>query len=458
MSLYGAMNVGISGVRAQDNKINIISDNIANVSTVGYKSTSTAFEALIVYDRDVAVYSPGGVLSSGKSNNGLSGAITRTGSSTDMAISGNGFFAVKDGPAASDIFYTRAGSFQEDENGNLVNTAGYFLQGWVLDAHGNLPTALSTDEVAAGTAISSLVTVNPNSQSIHSLPTTSIAPEAVLTASQAPYAGTPAYDPAEVTQNMSSGAIEPHYTIPVDVIDEQGGVHTVLMRFLKTAPNTWAVEVHPQTASEITSANPQLASGTLTFNGDGTLATISPGLSAPVTIPWSATGTAPNTISFNWGTAGPIFGTPNATVIGRTDGISQTDSLYSTNKITKDGIIGGILNNVSVTSDGYIVGNYSNGSSRRLYKVPIATFVDSNQLETLNANVFRPSINSSTPVFWQAGTDDVGNIAPSSLESSNADVSGQLTDLIVAQRSYQINTQTITTTDAMMQTLTQMLG
>jgi len=154
MSIFGSLFTAVSGLSAQSDAIGMISNNIANVSTVGYKRIDTAFSSLVTTNSATVSYSPGSVISAQTPTINQQGILQQSASPTDIAISGNGFYVVKSSttdPLAAP-FYTRAGSFSENANGDLVNTGGYFLYGWPLGANASLPASQSN--------ISSLVPVN----------------------------------------------------------------------------------------------------------------------------------------------------------------------------------------------------------------------------------------------------------------------------------------------------------
>ncbi len=135
MSIFGAMQSGISGLAAQSNAMGAISDNITNINTVGYKNTNVAFQTLVTKQVSSNYYSPGGVQPVSKQSINAQGLLSSTSSSTDIAISGNGYFVVNQAanPGEGDLWaYTRAGSFDVDQNGYLKNTGGFYAQGWSL--------------------------------------------------------------------------------------------------------------------------------------------------------------------------------------------------------------------------------------------------------------------------------------------------------------------------------------
>lgn len=265
----------------------------------------------------------------------------------------------------------------------------------------------------------------------------------------------PQYDASgAVGQNMASGDIVAQFSRNVRVYDALGTGHDLRMSFIKIASNRWAVEVHVVPSTEIngTLVDGQVATGTIEFNGDGSLRSVSAGLISNVTINWT-NGSAASEISFGFGTAGQPFGTAGATTIGLTDGLSQFDSSYNLNFINQNGAPVGELVGISFDEDGFVIASYSNGETQRIYKLAIADFNNPNGMRNISGNVFAQTQNSGEVNLREAGRNGVGNVAPSSLESSNVDLSEQLTDMIVAQRAYQANTRVITTTDRLLEEL-----
>ncbi len=456
MGIFGAMNIGITGIQAQSARIGATSQNIANLDTDGYKLVRAEFVNLIG-SRIAGSVDTGGVRDVEMQINSLQGEVIISPVNTDIAIDGNGFFAVRQSASTTDaLLYTRAGSFRPDADGNLRNGAGFYLQGWPLDTQGELATELQGADIDSGTAISALRTVNAQQFDQIPVPTGAMALHMNLDAAQDVYAGAPVYDATDPAANMTLGGVQPHFRHPLTVVDSTGVAHTVHAGFLKTGVNSWAVELYAATPADTASGAAQVASGTLTFNGDGTLASVSPAL-AQVGIAWS-NGADASSIAMNWGTAGPIFGTPGATVVGRSDGVTQFDSGFTIGATIQDGLEIGRLESITVSAEGYLVSNYDNGGTRRLYMIPLVKFVDPNQLDAQTGTVFQTSLQASEPDFLRPGEGGSGTLRGNSLERSNADESTELTHLIVAQRSYQFNSQLISRTDGMMETLTQMVA
>lgn len=268
----------------------------------------------------------------------------------------------------------------------------------------------------------------------------------------------PAYDPGDSAKNMASGSIAPQFSRPVTVYDALGTPHSLNIAFLKTRTNSWAVEVYAQPAADVNTALPngQIANGTVEFNGDGSLRLVSNSLTGSKTINWT-NGSSTTGITLNWGTQGSPFGTPNATDIGLTDGLSQFDSAYNVNFVNQNGAPVGQLTGISIDANGFISASYNNGETARLYKIPLASFTDPNNLDSVSGNAFAQSNGSGNVNLKEAGSSGVGTLSAGALELSNVELAGQLTDMIVAQRAYQANTKIIQTADSLLNALDQLI-
>jgi flagellar hook protein FlgE len=431
MSLYGALFTGVAGLNANSRALSVTSTNIANVNTVGFKASKTEFETLIATSSSAEEFSTGGVKGEAFIQVSQQGDLQTTSSSTDLALSGNGFFTVTErnlaNPATSELLYTRAGSFAKDSHGHLVNAAGYYLQGWLLDANGEVPTN------AADVTVVNLSNVTGTAE-----PTTTAALRANFRSTQTAASG-------YVAGNMNSGAVQPHFETSFEIYDEQGGAQPLRFSVLKTGANTWAYEViYDGAVANIGGAasNP-VATGTITFNTDGTVAT--PAAAVNVTLPWAAvSGLAPQTVAVN-------FGTP-----GAADGVTQFDTASTLYSTVVNGALFGGLSGVRVDSDGYVIALFDNGVEKRIYKVPIATFTNPNGLIPLNGNAYRRSVESGDAALKEAKNGGAGTVASSALEQSTVDLGKEFSDMIVIQRAYSAASKIIMTADEMLEELTRL--
>jgi len=573
MTLNSIMNVGVSGLLAQSNKINTISNNIANVNTVGFKGFRSDFANIVQSSANNIYESFGGANTGNQQLNSKQGEFSPTNKTTDIAINGDGFFVVTADKTSNDIQYTRAGAFLPDKNGDLRNSSGFYLHGWALDSTGNLPAALQSNSYGSGEAISNLKLVNISAVDSISVPTSAISIRANLNSNSSVYnpvgnisftnnptagdtitingvtwtfvasgatgnqtnidtnlgrtltqlakdinassnpALTPAkyanigdtqlgitydtlkggaastftiassssnavasqlliYNPALPASNMTSGAINSSFNRSTDIIDNNGVSHKININFLKTGidsvnkTSTWAVELSSSPTTDSTRLSGQIAAGNMVFNGDGSLSSISQSLTDPISFAWTSTGTTPtgattpttnNTVSFNWGTAGAAFGTPNATTIGKTDGMRQLSEISKVDELTQDGHGAGSLKNIEISDSGVVTANYNNGAKQSLFVVPLAKFVNPDGLNNISGTAYKNSATSGFINIFAAGKEGAGKIVSGSLENSTVDLSTQYTDIIVAQRAYQASSKTISTSDDMLKTITDML-
>lgn len=261
----------------------------------------------------------------------------------------------------------------------------------------------------------------------------------------------PAYSASDATKNMAAGAITPQFSRSIRVFDSLGTGHDLSVAFIKTAINTWAVEVFAIDPTEVTATNGLLASGTIIFNGDGSLQTVSSGLSNDISVSWATSGAEDSTFTINWGTAG-------ATGVGKSDGLSQFNSNYKVSFANQNGAPVGELTGVSIDADGFVTAAYSNGETQRLFKIPLADFSNPDELQGVSGNVFSQTTGSGEVNLVEAGSSGVGEIAASSLEASNVELADELTTMIVAQRAYQANTKIIQTADRLLDELNRAIS
>jgi len=432
MSLTGAMMIGVTGLNANSKALSIASSNIANVNTVGYKAGQNNFSTLLADSMGSGDISSQGVISIGSQNVTQQGLLQTTQSPTDLGINGNGFFVVNQlADGSGRTLYTRAGNFTPDSNGDLKNAAGFYLMGWPVDINGNIPTDRND-----------MSPVNVAGLSGKAQATTEMTVQANLQASTAVKAYT--------TGQMASGAVTPDFTRTINVYDSQGGAQPLGISFVKTGANTWAYEVSYQGAgTNITGTNP-IATGTMTFNSDGTLANAD-GSATPatgminVTVPWNpaTSGLQPQALSLNMGT------------VGSSDGLTQFDSPSALVNSSVNGALFGNLTGVNIDPNGFVTAQFSNGLVQKIYKLPIATFSNPNGLAAVSGNAYAVTNESGNAIVGEANTGGAGSIASSSLESSTVDLAGEFTNLITTQRAYSASARIITTADQMLQRLDQ---
>ncbi|AGH49079.1 MULTISPECIES: flagellar hook protein FlgE [Sphingomonadales] len=425
MSLYSALYAGVSGLGAQSTAMATVADNITNVNTVGYKGTTAQFSTLVTNSGTKNSYSAGGVSAAPQAMISAQGLLQSSGSLTDLGIDGAGFFVVRSSadPNAP-IAFTRAGSFVPDKNGQLYNTAGYYLQGWPLDENGNF--------VNNGN-MNALRPVDINELSGAAQATTKIALRANLQSTATP----PTTPPYAAAGDMMNGTVEPQFERSVDVYDAQGNAHTVSFAFVKTATNEWAVEIH--------SEGNLLRSGSLAFNGDGSLdvAGSTAGLFDDLAVNWG-NGADASPISLSLGSQGGL------------DGITQFSSDSSLLSSSVNGGILGAVASVNISDSGVVSAVFEDGSTRPIYQLPLATFQNPNGLTAVSGNAYITSLDSGTPSVNPAGSLGSGKIAAGKLEASTVDLAGEFTNMIRFQRAYSASSKIITTVDEMLQELGNM--
>ncbi len=388
----------------------MISTNLANSSTVGYKEVSANFSTLVTDPYGSSELTSAGVLVSSVQSVDLQGLIESSDTSTYMAIDGNGFFIVTTGPDSNEFYYTRAGTFDTDEDGYLVNENGYYLQGWPVGSDGNL--------LSSSASASSLETINLNS---------------ITGAAEAT-------ENIEIVANLpADAAIGDTFTTSSEIYDAVGTSHTLEYTWEKTTTTEWALTV---TSDDGTIS----AGGSYTFTfADGALDSVS---SDTLTITGWSSGASDSTITFDFGT------------VGRSDGLSSFDSeedtpQVSVTSVSQDGLQYGELASVSIDESGLVTATFDNGMSRPIYQIPLATFNNPNGLTAVSGNAYVATVDSGTATLNVAGYGGSGSIAGSSVEASTVTTSEELTDMIVAQQAYSAASQVISTSQDMFDALIQ---
>lgn len=437
MSIYGAMYSGVTGLAAQSQALGMISDNISNVNTIGYKGTVARFSTLVTEAASVTHYSPGGVRSSPFQKIDRQGLLQGSSSPTDIAIVGNGFFVVNEDPnpgVGDDYLFTRAGNFTLDENGYLLSN-GYYLQGWRLDTLGNLPANTSV--------LSSLETVNVSNLTGAARQTTNI----------------------ELAVNLpgaTSSTIGDSYSTTVTVYDKQGGTYDLTYTWTKTADNVWRVDASLPAGANFADTDtgaavldPTVTLGTITFNADGTLGAVTP------TAPYG-TVNADSQLQFYIDYDGSAATTSTADrqqitldlgTIGFGDGMTQYGGPYYPSIIEQDGLSFGAFTGISINEQGIVTALFDNGQQRDIFQLPIATFRNPNGLEAVTGNCYLQTERSGDPLLLQANTGGAGEVAPNSLETSTVDLAEEFTNMIITQRAYSASAKIITTADEMLEEL-----
>jgi len=391
----------VSGLRAHQLMLDVVGNNIANVNTPGYKASRVDFSDILSQTLQGATApsaTSGGVnprqVGPGVAVGSVTPQFTQgdmqiTNRPTDMAIQGQGFFILSNGTTN---YFTRAGSFQLDANGNLVDAVtGFKVQGITGDI-----------QIVAGTATSP------------------------VRSSAATFKG-----------NLDSGAATgATYTSTYSIVDSLGSSHSLTLTFSKSASaGTWTFASSSSDGGmSISGTNP--GSGTITFDATGNI-----------------TGGSIGTISLNFtnGASSAQTITLDFASGTNTSPVSGFASSSSVALRTQNGAASGILQGFTVSADGKITGLYSNGATTTLATLKLASFSNSAGLSREGSNLFRDSANSGVPATGTPGTGDRGKVTSGTLEGSNVDLAEEFTKLIVAQRGFQANARVITSTDEVLQ-------
>lgn len=412
MSLFSSLFIGVSGLRVNEAALTVVGDNLANMNTVGFKGSrgifSDVFHQNMLGAAGSSQMGQGAQLSGAQRLHGQ-GALLGTQMATDMAIGGNGFFMVEgliDGREG--IAYTRNGQFQFDAEGFLTTSDGLRLQGFSADATG-----------ALGATPSDLQIVGSISQPSA---TTQVDLNVNLDA-----------DATAVDFDINDPAGTSSHSTSINVIDSLGNTHAVDVYYSKdpNADNTWQVNVvvdDGEIDGGTAGTDTIIASGTITFEPDGTLQTVA------VSAVNEQFAGGPNVSDIAFGFEGSTqFAEPGANT-----------------SVVQDGFSAGTFQFLSVDSDGTLVGNFSNGQQRTLGQLALATFNSETGLEAMGQNLYRETFASGQPAVGKAQTDGKGRVISGALEQSNIDLSQEFTALIIAQRGFQAASRTITTADTML--------
>jgi flagellar hook protein FlgE len=418
---------GVSGLNASASNLDVIGNNIANSGTVGFKSGSVLFSDVYAGSR-VGL----GTQVAGVSQNFTSGAVQTSTRGLDVAIvNGDGFFRLAS--PGGEVAYSRNGQFDMDKDGYIVNSAGLQLTGYQVTANGSL----------AGGAPSAL-----------QLPTTAMAPNSTQNITAQYNIDSRGTVPA-VTPFDPNNSATYNYPNAVTVYDSLGNSHELVTYFVKTGPNAWQAyatadgqpldasgaiaAVVPPATEPVASA---LTSGVLNFDANGQIdAATSSLVNGKVGFTALDFGNGSNPMTFS---------------VDMT-GTTQFGNVNDVKKLTQDGYTSGTLVAFAINQDGSITGKYSNEQTKILGQVVLSSFVNPNGLKPIGDNLWSETASSGQPLTGTPGAGTkLGALSSGALEASNVDLTSELVNLIIAQRTYQANAQTVKTQDQVMQTLVNM--
>jgi flagellar hook protein FlgE len=410
---------GLSGLNATSKNLEVIGNNIANANTFGSKVSRAEFNDVYAAALNGAGTNVVGIGTNlaAVSQQFTQGNIKTTENPMDLAINGAGFFQVTDG--RSPVTFTRNGQFKLNREGFITNNAGLQLMGYAVNANGVIqpgqavPLQLPTEGVEPGA-------------------TTRIDLEMNLDSRRAPtIAGGPLIDfnNADTYNNATS----------LTVYDAKGQEVALTYYFQKSATDTWNLYATANgTTVAGTAADPQPIA-TINYAADG---------SGPLTPVGPISFDIPATLNSQGAEVLPMTG-----VQLDVSGTTQYGSPFGVTDLTHDGYASGLLTAIAVEANGVIMARYSNGQSRPAGQIELANFRNPQGLQPLGNNEWGRTFASGDPVGGVPGEGNLGVLQAGALEESNIDLTGELVDMIVAQRVYQANAQTIRTQDEVLQTL-----
>lgn len=429
-----SFNTALSGLRAANQDLSVSGNNIANASTIGFKRSRAEFGDVYANSLVAGSNAAGsGVLVSDVAQQFTQGNISFTDNALDLAINGQGFFIFSDNGATT---YSRAGNLGLDANGFIVSNGGARLQGYPATAQGVIQTGVLAD-------------LQVQTQSLSPSLTQGVETQFNLDSRE----GNPTVSPFDPTDPASYNS-----STSLTIYDSLGNPHVMSQYFVKTANNTWNlnIQVDGQDVGGTAGTSPAtLSSYELTFNTDGSLAGIASNATSPAT---PVTSIQIDNWNPNNGAIGPAAGgitnpPTNSSFALNISTSTQFGAAFSVASVSQDGFAPGRLAGVEVSDSGVIFARYTNGEALNLGQVALANFDNTQGLTPLGDTTWGESFESGQPTVGEPQSGSLGAIQAGGLEESNVDLSEQLVRLIIAQRNYQANAKTIETADTVTQSI-----
>jgi flagellar hook protein FlgE len=398
--------VALSGLTASEQGLNVISNNLANLNTVGYKDQTANFQSLFYQSLGTdgagdPIQVGAGVDVGSVATNFANGTVNDTGVPSDVAITGNGFFITQ--AANGSVEYTRAGDFSVNNEGQLVTADGQTVMGYQA-VNGVVKQSATLAPLYVGQSVTS-------------------PPSATTTMNQQ-------------TNLDSSAAVGTTYSVPLTVYDSLGESHVLTFTYTNTAPGAWTYTITLPAADTGGTGNPTtISTGNLTFDSNGNLATPAGSSITGIQITGLADGAANMNLTWN-------LTAPNGSSL-----MTQVASASATATTDQNGYASGTLQSYTVEADGTIDGSFSNGQVQPLGQIALANFANPQGLQLTGDNGYVPTISSGAAVVGAPETGSLGTLTGGALEASNVDISQEFTNLIVTQRGFEANARMITTLD-----------
>lgn len=410
--MSSAISNALSGLTANSTAINVVSNNLANLNTTGYKDEQVSFEDLV--NESIAGLSSSTTISGSTSAVGAQqfsqGTVETTGNPYDAAIQGSGFFVVND--SSGQQLLTRQGNFTVDASGDLVTQSGQFVQGWNA-VNGALSTTGPTGNITLPTGLA----LTPTATTDFSLN-------------------------VNLNANATVGSAQGTFSSPIQVIDAQGVSHTLTVTYTETAANNWNYVVSiPNTDLAAGGAgSTSVANGTLVFNGAGQLMTPAAAAGA-ISIPIAGLADNASNMNLTW----------NLYDANGNSLITQDTATSANLSSSQNGLQGGQLTGLNIGTNGVIVGTFSNGQTINVAQLAVASVANPGSMEQFDGNSWVPTAATAAPVIGVPGTGARGQIDGGALESSTVNIATEFTNLLEFERGYQANSKVITTEDEIVQ-------
>jgi len=402
--------VAVTGMNAATADLEVISNNIANSNTNGFKRSRAEFaDVYAASDLGVAKNSTGeGVRVTNVRQQYTQGEVNFTENNLDLAISGGGFFRLND--SSGGIVFSRAGTFGMDREGFLINASEQRLTGYQSNDKGKILPTLGTMKID----------------------TSDLTPRASenITLGSNLSLGDNVMDPAIVFDPKDANTYT--FSTAATIYDSQGSSHVVDMYFVKNAQNAWTS--HMYIGNQPIS---QAVGDTISFKQDGTLDQVNGGVSPIIKLPnfQPAANVAPMDLNVDFSQ------------------LTQFDNASGTNKVEVDGYGSGRLATLDVDNTGIIYGRYNNGQSYAMGQIALANFSNTEGLRPVGNTSWAETFGSGQPALGAPGSASLGNIQSSALEQSNVDITKELVDMIASQRNFQANAQVVSVADTLTQTI-----
>jgi flagellar hook protein FlgE len=442
MSISGALQTSITGLNGQSAAIGFISDNVANASTIGYKKVESRFQTLVTQSSAQAnTHSPGGVINQPFFSNNTQGSIQQVSSTTSIALVGSGFIPVSkkngtDGTTGLPTFettsyFTRVGDFNQNSDGFLVNSSGYFLRGWPIDPVTGVVDSSATEEVRVSNLLDAPVATNI----------------------------------VDYAANLPSNALNTSDSLPatlpassIQIFDALGNARTLNLTWTRTGNNAWELALNAPGA-DTTTSTVDFGPVTVIFGGSIAGTDISPGTIASLGTAGGLVGSAATAVdddaslsfSIDYGSGGQDIRLDLGSY-GNSLGTTQyAGDTLTLNNFEQNGVPQGNFKNLAIDQDGFVSVTFDNGNVKNFYQIPVAKFRDPTELDRVAGNAFVETPSSGAAVLTQSGASGAGDYVSAAIEGSNVDIADEFAKLIVAQRTYSANARLITAADELLQ-------